>query len=561
MSAITSLEHNVDNLKSAVHSSLAQISSNGFSSRRPPMLKEYVSNQIRKELSFTSLQRPECGYSTTKSAVFIHESARNQKGSYQEQYTTLESQSPISGRCERTESSPEDIIYSKPKRHLNILSSYKTSFGTILRSTEEREMNPDLSYLITEIFLLPASWLLSTGFVITITRIVSAYTRPTLTYSLRPIEIITNTNRVLGAMLEGDLLKVREHFTNRVASPFATFSNGVNSLHVLTCMMFNVSVGTFSYNTELHDWSDISGGPLTEWGQQDPRQVQTQWENYKSMFTWLRSLGVDVGAGSDSGRTPMQCLFRILRLDTDSFDEENLFHLAISSIEAAKNNPLYGHHSGEIGGTLRKCLHGEELLLINCPPGRILESKEWTICTDDGQCVATTIILDDICPPLVAESPDWKTWIPVEHIYRWSIDLFSHLSQVENRLIKNIIDGIPTSKNSELDLSFVNAITILFRTIITALLRGSPLKVFNRCSVDKGFVRQSIIEDVACMLPADPLLTTFHFDGDTIAIWARKWRVLDIWREAPFKRGFGSADVNWLTAKAWREDKHLYYKT
>lgn len=183
-----------------------------------------------------------------------------------------------------------------------MLSSCKTSFGSISRSREEREMNPDLSYLITEIVVLPASWLLRTGFAITITRIVSAYTRPIQKYSLGPIEIITNTNRVLGAMLEGDLLKVRKHFTNRVASPFATFSNGVNLLHVFTCMMFNVSVGTFSYYTELDDWSDISGVPLTEWGQQDPRQVQTQWENYKSMFTWMRSLGVVVGAKSDSGR-------------------------------------------------------------------------------------------------------------------------------------------------------------------------------------------------------------------------------------------------------------------
>lgn len=256
----------------------------------------------------------------------------------------------------------------------------------------------------------------------------------------------------------------------------------------------------------------------------------------------------------------MQYFFRILRLDTDSFDEENLFHLAISSIETANNNPLYVHHSGEIGGILRKCLRGGSLSPIHCLPGRILENKEWTICTDDGQCVATAVVLDDICPPLIAESPDWKTWIPMEHKYRWSIDLFSHLSQVESRLIKNIIDGIPSSKNSELDLSFVNAIIILFRTIITALLRGSPLKVFDRCSVDKGLVRQSIIEAVACMIPADPLLTTFHFEGDTLAIWARKWRVLDIWREALFKRGFGCADVNWLTGKAWREDKHLYYK-
>lgn len=302
MSAISSLEHNVDNLKSAVHSSLAQISSNGYSSRRPPMMEEYVASQIREELGFSSLYRPECGCSTTKSALFNHDSARNQKRSYQKHCTTLESPSPISGRCERTESSPEDTICSKPKRHLNTLSSYKTLFGTISRSTEERGMTADLSYLITEIVLLPASWLLRTGFAITITRIVSAYTRPTLSYTLRPIEIITNTNCVLGAMLEGDLLKVQNHFTNRVASPFATFSNGVNLLHVLTCIMFNVSVGTFSYYTELDDWSDISGVPLTEWGQQDPRHVRTQWENYKSMFTWLRSLGVDVGAKSDSGR-------------------------------------------------------------------------------------------------------------------------------------------------------------------------------------------------------------------------------------------------------------------
>lgn len=258
----------------------------------------------------------------------------------------------------------------------------------------------------------------------------------------------------------------------------------------------------------------------------------------------------------------MQCLFRILRLDTDSFDEENLFHLAISSIEAAKNNPRYAHHSGEIGGILRKCLRGGELSSISRLSGRILEHKEWTICTDDdGQCVASTVVLDDTCPPLVAESPDWKIWIPVEHKHQWSIDLFSHLSQDESRLIKKIVDGIPTSKNSELDPSFANAIAILFRTITTALLRGSPLKAFDQCYVDKGLVRQSIIEDVAFMMPADPLLTTFHFDGDTLAMWAQKWRVLDLWREALFKRGFGSADVDWLTGKAWREDKHLYHKS
>lgn len=61
------------------------------------------------------------------------------------------------------------------------------------------------------------------------------------------------------------------------------------------------------------------------------------------------------------------------------------------------------------------------------------------------------------------------------------------------------------------------------------------------------------------MIPADPLLATLHFEGGTLTMWARTWRVLDLWREALFIRGFGSADVDWLTGKAWREDKHLYH--
>lgn len=158
----------------------------------------------------------------------------------------------------------------------------------------------------------------------------------------------------------------------------------------------------------------------------------------------------------------MQCFFRILRLNTDSFGEENLFHLAISSIETANNNPLYVHHSGEIGGILRKCLRGGKLSPINCLPGRILESKEWMMCTDDRQCLATR---ENTCPPPVAESLDWETWIPVERNYPGSTNLFSRLSQAESKLIKNIVDGIPTSKNSELDSSFANTIAKIFRTV------------------------------------------------------------------------------------------------
>lgn len=109
--------------------------------------------------------------------------------------------------------------------------------------------------------------------------------------------------------------------------------------------------------------------------------------------------------------------------------------------------------------------------------------------------------------------------------------------------------------------SFANAMVILLGTIKNALLHGSPLKVSDQSPVNKHLVRKSIIGDVACMIPADPLLATFHFEGGTITMWSRKWRVLDLWRKALFKRGFGSADVDWLTGKAWREDSNLYYDT
>ena len=257
----------------------------------------------------------------------------------------------------------------------------------------------------------------------------------------------------------------------------------------------------------------------------------------------------------------MQYLFRILRLDTDSFDEEHLFPLAISAVEAAKNNPLYVHHSGEIGGILRnKCLRGGEWSPLNRLPSHVLDDEERTICTEGDQCVATAV-LDEIAPPAMAESPDWEKWISMRHEYRWSVNLFRRRSQAESKFIRNIVDGIPTSTNSEMRQSFANAMVILLGTIKNALLHGSPLKVSNQCPVDKHLVRNAIIGDVACMIPADPLLASFHLEGGTITTWSRKWRVLDLWRKALFRRRFSSADVDWLTRKAWSEDNNLYYDT
>lgn len=291
-SALTVLEQNVDDLKSAVHSSLAQANSHGSFSQWRPLVEECISNQIQKELGFISLQPFECDCPKIKLAVLNHDSAWNldQRENYQER------------RGERTEISTHETTNAKPRRHINILTSHKTCLGTILMSAEKRKINPHLSYLVTKIDLLPASWLLRTGFTITIARVLSAYTKPSVKYSLRPIEIITNTNRVLGAMVDGDIVTFQKIFASKVVSPFATFSNGLNLVHVLTFIMFNVSVGTFSYCTELDDWSDITDVPLTKWGHQDPRKVWAQWENYKSMFTWLCSLGVDIGAKSDTGR-------------------------------------------------------------------------------------------------------------------------------------------------------------------------------------------------------------------------------------------------------------------
>ena len=304
ISAITSLEQNVDNLKSAVHSSLSQVSQYGCPSQWPPLPEKYHLNRIQNKIDFISLQPHECACTKMKSAVSKHTSARNleRRENYQDQCTTLESPPKLSSRCGRTGGSPEDTTCAKSGKNLIISASHRTFLGSILMSTEKREVNLYLSYLVTEILLLPASWLLRTGFTITITRIVSEYTKPSLTYSLRPIEIITNTNRVLSVMLDGDILKVQKYFAKRVVSPFATFSNGFNLLHVLVFIMFNVSLGTFSYCTELDDWSDITGVPLTQWGQQDPRRVWTQWENYKHMFAWLCSLGVNIGAKSDNAR-------------------------------------------------------------------------------------------------------------------------------------------------------------------------------------------------------------------------------------------------------------------
>lgn len=303
ISAITSLEHNVENLKSAVHSSLSQVSY-GCSSQWPPLPEKYHLNQIQNKIGCVSIQPHECDCATMDSAVSKQHSARNpeQRESYQEKCTTLESPSKLSGRGERTDGLPGDTTCAKSRKNLITSASHHTFLGSILLSTEKREVDPYLSYLVTEIFLLPASWLLRTGFTITISRIVSDYTKPSITYALRPIEIITNTNPVLCVMLDGDIVKIQKYFANRVVSPFATFSNGFNLLHVLMYIMFNVSLGTFSYCTELDDWSDITGVPLTQWGQQDPRRLWTQWENYKQMFAWLCSLGVNIGAKSDNAR-------------------------------------------------------------------------------------------------------------------------------------------------------------------------------------------------------------------------------------------------------------------
>lgn len=303
ISAITSLEQNVGNLKSAVHSSLS-VSPYGCSSQWLPLPEKYHLNRIQNKIGLISLQPHECACARMKSAVSKQSSARNleRRENYQEQCTTLESPPKLSSRRGRTDGSPDDTTCAKPRKNLIISASHHTLLGSILMLTEKREVNIYLSYLVTEILLLPASWLLRTGFAITITRIVSEYAKPSLTYSLRPIEIITNTNRVLSVMLDGDVMKLHKYFAKRVVSPFATFSNGFNLLHVLVYIMFNVSLGTFSYCTELDDWSDITGVPLTQWGQQDPRRVWTEWENYKHMFTWLCSLGVNIEAKSDNAR-------------------------------------------------------------------------------------------------------------------------------------------------------------------------------------------------------------------------------------------------------------------
>jgi hypothetical protein len=114
-------------------------------------------------------------------------------------------------------------------------------FGTLfISSTDETtcEMNfasekvRKTEYFETQVTFVPSKWLLRTGVVLSVKRLISGIAKPQIQVALRPITILARDNPVFGAIRRGNLRKVQELVASGSVRPTDICVTGRTLFHI-----------------------------------------------------------------------------------------------------------------------------------------------------------------------------------------------------------------------------------------------------------------------------------------------------------------------------------------
>lgn len=114
-------------------------------------------------------------------------------------------------------------------------------FGTLfISSTDETtcEMNfaseklRKAQYFETQVTFVPSRWLLQTGVVLSVKRLISGIAKPQILVALRPITILARDNPVFGAIRRGNLRKVQELVASGSVRPTDICVTGRTLFHI-----------------------------------------------------------------------------------------------------------------------------------------------------------------------------------------------------------------------------------------------------------------------------------------------------------------------------------------
>ena len=289
--SISIMDQNVQAMRSGLSSLLAQVDMQRLARVLKPAMEDVISRQIRSEFeqnhekhSNNKFQDQASNTTPCQSTESHEDSSRSQ----QEAETQLESETQQKAKTQtftlflRAE--------SKQRRYLKI-STYNFWFGKLLMTTESCNMDASSQSLRTEVVLLPATWLLRKGASITINRIILAYAKPVVTYSIRPWSVLPDHNPIFSAILDGDTQQVQRLFANGTASPFDHATDGSNLLLFIfrailaMTLKFVQTICRQEHNCTAVKGSDIL--PLLK--------------PLIDLATSLIALGVDSGAHADNG--------------------------------------------------------------------------------------------------------------------------------------------------------------------------------------------------------------------------------------------------------------------
>jgi hypothetical protein len=277
-----SADQNAQEIKSTLASLLAEMNTQQLSAATQTTLERIIATQIKRELQThherlrieTSLATPLRSVQTFSARPRPEEPSLSTEGSE---------------RKLLTHSSPR----KRPGRRLKYAKSYNLWFGTLLLSSEVDNAEGSSSSVRTEIIILPALLLLHKGAVMTINRFISSYSRPVISYSIRPLTVLRDHHPMLLAISSGNTPQVQQLFATRQASPFDYTARGTNLMGVVFEEIFNVA---FEYS----QWDRLSfesrGRGCRLANKEDGIKLLN---DLKTVAKLLIDVGVDAGARDD----------------------------------------------------------------------------------------------------------------------------------------------------------------------------------------------------------------------------------------------------------------------
>jgi hypothetical protein len=133
---------------------------------------------------------------------------------------------------------------TKAKKCTKIMTNLDLWFGRVFICNEQEPESRDCSHhpMVTRILFIPRPWLFKRGFLLSVMHITKQRIRPTVTYHLRPLTIIPNSNPVFSAISStGSFANVSRIFDEDLACPFDIDQNGNNLLfHALLYILVKI---------------------------------------------------------------------------------------------------------------------------------------------------------------------------------------------------------------------------------------------------------------------------------------------------------------------------------